>query len=389
MIYLALMNSPIRRFGKIKTTAIAVLIFLFFFIAGSLFPSHAQEDYQQDPPKKETLEATVVGIIEEKIIMPKFGEKEQLYQKLELVVTKGSLKDKKIVVQSGNLPIANLQKYKVGDKLVINVSENIEGNAVFYISDYVRRTSLLWLFLIFVVLAITVGKWWGLSSIMGMGFSFLIIFKYILPKLLAGADPIVTAVIGSLFIIPVTFYLSHGLNKKTSIAIVGTVISLIITGVLAGVFVEKAQLTGFASEEAGFLQIARQGEINIRGLLLAGIIIGTLGVLDDVTVSQSSIVNQLKETDKSLSFKKLYQRAMKVGQDHISSMVNTLVLVYTGAALPLLLLFVDNPHPFSEIINYEIIADEIVRTLVGSIGLILAVPITTLLAALSFEKKKQ
>jgi len=162
---------------------------------------------------------------------------------------------------------------------------------------------------------------------------------------------------------------------------------LIITGVLAGFFVESAKLTGFASEEAGFLQIARGGTINIKGLLLAGIIISTLGVLDDVTVSQSSIVNQLKETDKNLSFEKLYQRAMKVGQDHISSMVNTLVLVYTGAALPLFLLFIDNPHPFLEVINYEIVADEIVRTLVGSIGLILAVPITTFIAAMTLEKE--
>jgi len=172
------------------------------------------------------------------------------------------------------------------------------------------------------------------------------------------------------------------------VAIAGTIVALVITGILAGIFVEAARLTGFASEEAGFLQVAKQGTVNIKGLLLAGIIIGVLGVLDDVTVSQSAIVLKLKEANSQLKPRELYNKAMDVGRDHISSMVNTLILVYTGAALPLLLLFINNPHPFTEIINYEIIADEIVRTLVGSIGLILAVPITTLFAALTVGKKR-
>jgi len=164
------------------------------------------------------------------------------------------------------------------------------------------------------------------------------------------------------------------------VAIAGTLISLIITGILANLFVSESRLTGFASEEASFLQAAKQGTINIQGLLLAGIIIGVLGVLDDITISQSAIVFQLKATKNKIQFGDLYTKAMNIGRDHISSMVNTLILVYAGAALPLLLLFIDNPHPFSEIVNYEIIADEIVRTLVGSIGLILAVPITTFIA---------
>lgn len=172
------------------------------------------------------------------------------------------------------------------------------------------------------------------------------------------------------------------------IAIAGTLIALTITGILANISVEAAKLTGFASEEAGFLHAINLGIINIRGLLLAGIIIGVLGVLDDITVSQSSIVQALKKANPQFTPSELYRRAMIVGKDHIASMVNTLVLVYTGAALPLLLLFIDNPHPFLEIVNYEIIADEVVRTLVGSIGLMLAVPITTLIAAVSNEKNK-
>ena len=366
---------------------LVLIIFISLISLAHPFPIHAQEDFQVplDSPKEETLEATVVEILEEKEITPQFSQEKQLYQKLKLLVTKGSLQDKEIVIENGNIPIANLQKYKPGDKVSISYSQDLEGNDIFYITDYVRRGSLFWLFIIFIVLVTTIARWQGITSLLGMGASFLVIFKFILPQILAGANPILIAIIGSLFIIPLTFYLSHGFNKKTTVAIAGTVIALIITGVLAGVFVEAAKLTGFASEEAGFLQITKQGSVNIKGLLLAGIIIGVLGVLDDITVSQSAIVLQLKKANPKLKFEELYKQAMNVGQDHISSMVNTLILVYTGAALPLLLLFVDNPHPFSEIINYEILADEIVRTLVGSLGLILAVPLTTLIAVIVTE----
>jgi uncharacterized membrane protein len=190
-----------------------------------------------------------------------------------------------------------------------------------------------------------------------------------------------------LLIIPATFYPSHGLNRKTSIAILSTICALLITGFLANFFLDFAKLSGLSSEEAGFLQTMNPEVFtNMRGLLLAGIIIGVLGVLDDVTVSQASIVWQLKIANPQFTKVELYKRAMEVGRDHISSMVNTLVLVYAGASLPLLLLFNDAAKPFAEIINYEILADEIVRTLVGSIGLILVVPISTFLAAIFVGK---
>lgn len=366
---------------KIKIKTMVTTVFTLLFVLISMMPVFAQET----PPQEETLEATIVSILEEKEI--EVMEKKQLYQKLELLVTKGSLKDKKIIVENGNMPVANLQRYNSGDRVIVSFNKDFKGNEVFHISDYIRRNSLFWLFIIFIVLTVGVAKWRGVTSLLGMGISFFVIFSFILPKIATGSDPLQIAIIGSLFIIPVSFYLSHGFNKKTTVAIIGTVIALIVTGILAGVFVEAAKLTGFASEEAGFLQVAKQGLVNIKGLLLAGIIIGVLGVLDDVTISQSAIVLQLKQTNTQIKPGELYKRAMEVGKDHIASMVNTLILVYTGAALPLLLLFIDNPHPFSEVINYEIIADEIVRTLVGSIGLVLAVPITTFIASLAAGEK--
>jgi uncharacterized membrane protein len=358
------------------------IFILISFLAVYLFSfniTFAQDYEVTEQPFEETLEGEVAEVLKD-VEIQDHGE-DRLYQELRISITSGSLEGKDIKVKNGEFPTANIVRYKIGDKLVINHSKDMGGNDIFLISDFVRRDSLLLLFVIFALVAIAVGKVWGLSSIAGMAFSFLIIFKFILPQIINGSDPVFIAIIGSVFIIPVTFYLSHGFNNKTHIAILGTLISLVLTGILASVFVETSKLTGFASEEAGFLHYEKRGMINMKGLLLAGIMIGTLGILDDVTVSQSAIVYQLKGANKRLRFGELYSRAMKVGHDHVSSMVNTLVLVYTGAALPLLLLFINNPKPFSEVINYEIIADEIVRTLVGSIGLILAVPITTFIAA--------
>jgi len=367
-----------------KIVFLILVLILPFFLSGSVF-AQSENSTEVESYQEESLEGSIISILEEKEI--EVMGKKQLYQKLRLLVTKGSLKGKEIIVDNGDQPLVNLQRYKVGNKVIISYSHDPDGNNVFYILDYIRRNSLLWLFSIFVVLTIVVAKWRGLGSLLGMAVSFLIIFVFILPKISAGNDPIQIAIIGSWLIIPATFYLSHGLNKKTTVAVGGTMIALMITGVLSGIFVETTKLTGLASEEAGFLQTAGQGAVNIKGLLLAGIIIGVLGILDDVTISQSAIVFQLKQANNKMKLAELYKGAMNVGRDHIASMVNTLVLVYTGVALPLLLIFIDNPHPFSEIINYEIIANEVVRVLVGSIGLILAVPITTFIASLAVEQK--
>ncbi len=380
---------------NLKRIIIILILGLFFSFLFLLPRVLAQADFVSESTpssgfqsQEEILETKVQKILEERQEKPMGAEEFQLYQKLELLVTKGSLKGKTIMIESGSLLMSNLPKYKVGDGLVVSYSKDFEGNDLFLITDYLRRNSLFWLFAIFLVIALLVGRWQGATSLIGLGISFLVIFKFILPQIYGGANPVQIAIFGSLIIIPVTFCLSHGLNKKTGIAIAGTAITLILTGILASLFINLSQLTGFASEEAGFLQAYKPGLINIRGLLLAGIIIGVLGILDDITISQAAIVDQLKKTNPKLKSTELYKKAMSVGRDHIASMINTLILIYVGAALPLLLLFIDNPHPFTEVINYEIIADEVVRTLVGSIGLILAVPITTSIAVLVADKSR-
>lgn len=359
-----------------KVFLIIILIFLFGF------PSAVSA--QNTPPKEETIEAVITKITEEKIIEP--DGKEQLHQTLQLTVTSGSIKGRKITIENGNLDQINVQRYQVDDKVLAIYTKNFEGKDIYFIQDYIRRDWLYLLFFIFVGVVIAIGAKRGVGALAGMAFSFFMIFAFILPQISAGHDPIFIAILASLFIIPVTFYLSHGLSRKTTTAVAGTFIALIITGILATIFVNVTRLTGFSSEEAGFLQAEKGGLVNIKGLLLAGIIVSVLGILDDITVSQASVVHQLKKLSPNLTLMQLYSKAMEVGRDHIASVVNTLVLVYAGAAMPLFLLFIDSSRPFGQVINHELIAEEIIRTLVASIGLILAVPITTFLTAYFIKK---
>lgn len=267
------------------------------------------------------------------------------------------------------------------------VSVNEDTND-YQITDYYRQKPISLLFWIFVITVVAIGKLYGLTSLLGMFLSLAVIIKIILPQISSGTNPILVIIIASVFLIPTTFYLSHGINTKTNLAIVGTFISAVITGILAYTFTHLAHITGYANEEASFLDIAKSGQLNIQSLLIAGIIIGSIGILDDVSVSQVSVVNEIAKANPKLNFLELFTRSMSVGRDHVASMVNTLFLVYTGAAMPLLLLFLDNSVSLTQIINTEMVAEEIVRTLVASIGLILAVPTTTFMAASFYSKNK-
>lgn len=361
---------------------IVLLISLFVFLLSPLSVSAQTSD--------QYLEGEVLEIIS-------FG-KEQVagnyepYQNLSIKITKGSINGEVIEIlnspQTSLLGTSLFEEYFPGDKVRISAVEGMDGNNQYFIAGKLKRPALLSLGILFIIVVLLVGRLWGALSIIGLLTSFVVIFKIIIPLIIKGYNPVLAATIGSILIIPLTFYISHGFNNKTHVGVIATLISLMITSLLAIYFVDAAHLTGFASEEAGFLQVERQGSIDIRGLLLAGIIIGTLGILDDVTVGQASTVQQLKKANKNAHIKDLFFQGMKVGQDHISSMVNTLVLVYSGSALPLLLMFFGSQRSFLEVLEFELIAEEIVRMLVGSIGLVLAAPLATIFAAYIFSKNK-
>lgn len=306
---------------------------------------------------------------------------------IEVRITEGPLKGKtyKITLTESKKGVSSFKK---GENVIVQISKNPQtGQEVVYITDYLRTSPLLLLLFLFLLTVFSIGRLKGFLSFVGMIFSFIIIGNLIIPNIIAGNDPVLISLFGALLIMPVTFYIAHGFNKKTTIALVATFISLVVTALLAFIFVYLTRLTGFASEEAIYVQNIKAGAINIKNLLLAGIIIGALGVLDDITISQAAIVEKLRQANRTWNFRELYKHSMEVGRDHIASLVNTLVLVYAGASLPLFLLFYNTNLSPTLIVNQEIVATEIVRTLVASIGIISAVPITTFLA-IKFNKEK-
>lgn len=249
------------------------------------------------------------------------------------------------------------------------------------LADFERRSTIRWLLLGFVALVVAFGRWRGALAVVGLGISLAVVIQFVLPALLEGRPPLAVAMIGSLAIMFVTIALAHGVGPKSLAAALGTAASLLLTAGLAVVFTELAHLTGFSSEEATLLQ-ANAGAVSLQGLVLAGMVIGALGVLDDVTVSQASAVMALRRANPAQRFGQLYRGGLSVGRDHVAATVNTLVLAYVGASLPILLIFAVGETPFGDAVNREAVAEQIVATLVGSIGLIAAVPVTTALAAL-------
>jgi uncharacterized membrane protein len=261
--------------------------------------------------------------------------------------------------------------------------EVIDGRPVerYFLADFERREPLLWLTITFAALVVLAGRWKGLRALAGLGVSLLVIVGFIVPAILDGGSPPAVALVGSLAIMIATLTITHGLGLKTLAAALGTAAALLIALTLGSVFIEISHLTGLSSHEALYLR-AVAGEISIEGLLLAGMVIGALGVLDDLTVSQASTVLALRRANPTLGGRALYRLAVGVGQDHVAATVNTLVLAYAGAALPVLLVFSIAGVSTGEALNGEVVAGEIVATLVGSIGLVAAVPITTGLATL-------
>lgn len=244
-----------------------------------------------------------------------------------------------------------------------------------------RTRPLALLFGLFVGVTLLVSGVKGARSLLGLAISLAVILSFILPQILAGRDPIWVSVVGSAILLSTTLYLVHGWSVKTHAAVLGTLIALVLAALLAHVFLDVTRLTGFGSEEAMFLTQLSGADIQIRGLLLGGIIIGTLGVLDDLSISQSAAIQELRRADPGLAWRAFFRRGMNIGRDHIAATVNTLVLAYVGASLPLLLLFLLSDQPVVHLISRELVAEEIVRTLVGSLGLITAVPLSTALAA--------
>jgi uncharacterized membrane protein len=274
----------------------------------------------------------------------------------------------------------------VGDEIRVAEAPPVPGydapdEAAYAVVDFQRGSALLVLFGIFAFLVLAFSRLRGALSLVGLGASLGVILLFVVPAILNGKPPVAVAIAGALAVMLVTILLAHGWGPKSVAALLGTTASLLLTALLAVVFTEAARLTGLAGEEAFALRLA-DPDVSLQGLLIAGMVIGALGVLDDVTVSQSSTVLALRAANPTMAFRELFGRAMAVGRDHVSATVNTLVLAYAGASLPVLLIFASGALPVGQAVSLEIVSEQIVATLVGSIGLIAAVPATTAIAAL-------
>jgi uncharacterized membrane protein len=267
----------------------------------------------------------------------------------------------------------------LGEQVVLGYYPGAGEGFEYSLVDHERRRPLLLLGVLFAIAVVALGRLKGLRALLGVGVSLSVLAAFILPALLDGSDPVTVALVGGGLIAVMALYLSHGVNVGSTIALIGAFASLALVAALASAFVALTELTGRAAEEALFLQVSA-AQVDLRGLVLAGIVIGTLGVLDDVTVLQVSAVWELHHANPDMPRREIYRAAVRIGRDHIASTVNTLVLAYAGAALPLFLLLTQAHQSLSDTANSEVVATEIVRTLVGSIGLIASVPITTLLA---------
>jgi uncharacterized membrane protein len=331
----------------------------------------------------QTVEARVVRVIETGKVEFAPGQS-QAVQRLEIEIVSGPLRGERVEVEHGGMSLTNeYSLYREGDHVLATVALRPDGERMLMVTDFVRTGALVLLGVVFIGMTVLVSGWKGMRALIGLAVSFVILLGFVLPQILTGHDPVLISVTGSFVLLAITLYLTQGWALKTHAALLGVFFSLLLTGALASFAVGLARLSGFGSEEAMFLQAAGT-QVNLRGLLLAGIIVGTLGVLDDVIVGQASAVMELAEANPALrgAWRELYRRAMNIGHDHIAATINTLVLAYVGAAMPLLLLFQLYPEPWGLTLNREMIAEEIVRTLVGSLGLIAAVPITTFIASL-------
>ena len=376
------MMSQLERFfiaGLVALVILAVVIIVILPQLGTGGPESSQPSLA--PGEMETLPARVIEVLEEGSI-DLGGGSTQPYQRLLLLIESGSLAGQEVEVEEGTVNIISQERlFRPGDRVYVQRVTGLDGDR-FYISDFVRTTPLFLIAVLFMGMVVLVGRGKGARSLLGTLIGLMVIFGFILPQIVKGRDPVGVCIAGSILLLSVSTYLVYGWTPKAHAAVVGMVGSLVLTGLLAWLFVGWTRLTGLSMEESSYLVMELGSGINLRGLVLGGIIVGSLGVLDDICVGQASAVFELVNANRDLDWRALFRSSLNIGRDHIAAMVNTLLLAYVGASMPLMLVFTIYQEPIWQRVNREPIAEEIVRTLVGSLGLILAVPITGLIASL-------
>jgi uncharacterized membrane protein len=358
---------------------ILICILLTIVLSAESFFAFGQEIHNE---YQATWKGKVIEILEQEMRLIPGTDTEHIFQSIRAEILEGPRKGEIITFDNDYLEL------KEGNKFYFNYLIYPDGTEVYAVVNMDRQSSLFFLFALFVLAVVVFGGWQGVRSLMALAGSFFAIFYILMPGLLNGWNPLFASFLVAAGILFAAIFFTHGFNRESAVAYGGTMIAVLLTGLFAILAVSLTNLTGFAMEESVYLNFNTGGRLDFTGLLLGAIIIGALGVLDDIAVTQAAVVSELYNSNSSLGRKDVYKRALRVGREHVGALVNTLVLAYTGASLPLLLYFYLGNADIGATINSEIFATEIVRTIVGSIGLILTVPIVTLLAVFFLKDYK-
>lgn len=343
--------------------------------------SNAQEIIKDT---EETLKARVVEILDEQEELVAGTETKATVQELLVEILSGSKSGETLSIRNDFTPL------EVGDTFyLLRLVHGENQRELYSVSEPYRLPALAWLTALFIIAVFVFGGKQGLRGLASLIGSLAFIYFMLLPGIMSGYSPVLVSIVVSSFIIVLGSYVTHGWNKTTSSAVIGMIVTVAFIGLLAHISIQITQLTGYGADEAVYLNFNSRGTIDLAGLLLGGILIGLLGVMYDAAIGQSISVEELHRVAPHLSRKTIYLRAVRIGREHIGALVNTLAIAYVGASLPLLLLFYSYANEsIAVIMNREIFATEIVRSLVGSIGLILTVPITTLISVSMLVKKR-
>lgn len=356
---------------------ILIVILLFLAVPVTSLAQELHNDHQG------TWHGKVLSVITEEIRIIPGTDTNHLYQTITAEILDGPKKGAVITIENDYF---ELEK---SDKFYFNYSVYLDGTEAYGIINIDRKSSLMFLVGFFILVVIIFGRWQGVRSLLALAGSFFAIFYILMPGILSGWNPLLSSVLVASVILFAAIFFTHGFNRESTVAYVGTMIAVFFTSLFAIFSVHFTKLSGFASEASTYLNFNTQGSLDFTALLIGAIIIGVLGVLDDIAVTQAAVVTELYDSNPSLSRSTVYQKALRVGREHVGALVNTLAFAYTGASLPLLLHFYMTSSSFSSAINIELFATEIVRIIVGSIGLILTVPIVTVLAVFLLRKPQE
>ncbi len=360
-------------FKKIFTLAVFLVC---AFSTNTTFAQEAYDEYQA------TWKGKVLEVLSVESVEIEGTETNEKLQSIKVEILNGPRAKEVIIIKDDYL------KLRKGDKLFFDYFLTLEGRGFFQVKDFYRMHTLIFFIIFFVFVVIIFGGFQGVRSLMALAGSFFALFYVLMPGLLAGWSPVLSSILVAGIILFVAIFFTHGFNRESAVSYFGTMFAVALTGVLAYLAVDLNNLSGFATEESVYLNFNTQGSLDFKGLLLGAIIIGVLGVLDDIAVTQSAVVTELFNANPNLTRREVYKRAIRIGREHVSALVNTLVLAYTGSALPVLLYFYASPSTLLMSVNSEVFATEIIRAIVGSVGLILTVPVVTFFATIYLKGYK-